>query len=157
MLVYRIVHRKWSQSLYASGLEGRWNKAGCKVIYAAESIALAFLGKMVRRQGIGFNQEFKIMFIEVPDSLQIAQIHTNDLKEGWRDIHDYTICQQTGNRWYEEGKAPLLKAPSAVLPQAYNFVINTLHPDYQKIKLIQTTDLIPDERIEDILKQYSKK
>ena len=157
MLVYRITHKKWSQSLFASGLEGRWNKEGYKVVYCAESIALAFLENMVRRQGIGFNDDFKIMFIEVPDSLTVAEIKTDDLDKGWRDVRDYTKCQEVGNRWYEEGKVPILKVPSAVLPQAYNYVINTLHTDYSKIELLQTTDLIPDERIEDILKQYANK
>jgi len=32
-----------------------------------------------------------------------------------------------------------------------------MHPDYKKVKLIEVTDLIPDERIEDILKEYTKK
>ena len=44
----------------------------------------------------------------------------------------YTKCQQAGNRWYEEGKVSIFKVPSAVLPKAYNYVINTLHPDYKK-------------------------
>lgn len=43
MLVYRIVHKKYAESLFASGLEGRWNSDGRKVLYAAESISLAYL------------------------------------------------------------------------------------------------------------------
>lgn len=66
-------------------------------------------------------------------------------------------CRQLGNKWYEEGKAHLLKVPSAVLPEGFNFVINTLHRDFKKVKLIETTDLVHDERIEAILKKYSKK
>ncbi len=157
MLLYRITHKKWSQSLFASGLEGRWNREGNKVIYCAESIALAFLENMVRRQAIGFNGDFKIMFIEVPDSLTVAEIKADDLDKGWRDVRDYTKCQEVGNRWYDGGKVPILKVPSGVLPQAYNYVINSLHPDYEMIKGVQTTALVPDERIEDILKQYAKK
>ena len=97
------------------------------------------------------------MFIEVPHTLEVSEIKADELEEGWRHIRDYTKCQQAGNRWYEEGRVPILKVPSAVLPQAYNYVINTMQPDYKMIKLVQTTDLIPDERIENILKQYAKK
>jgi len=43
MLVYRIVYKTFSKELSASGLEGRWNSEGKRVIYAAASIALAFL------------------------------------------------------------------------------------------------------------------
>ena len=157
MLVYRIVHKKYGKYLFASGMEGRWNAEGNKVIYCAESIALAFLENMIRRQGVGFNNDFKIMIIQVPDNMKISIINDKDLKSGWRDSDNYFQCQQLGNEWYEEGKTLLLKVPSAVLPEEFNFVINTLHDNYRKIKLVEVTTLVPDERIEEILKKYSKK
>ncbi len=157
MLVYRIVHKKYSKSLFASGMEGRWNAEGNKVIYCAESIALAFLENMIRRQGVGFNNDFKIMIIQVPDDLKISIINDKDLKSGWRSLDNYFQCQELGNKWYLDGKTLLLKVPSAVLPEEFNFVINTLHDDYRKIKLVEVTTLVPDERIEEILKKYSKK
>ena len=157
MLVYRIVHKTYSTGLYASGLKGRWNSAGKKVIYTAESIPLAFLENMVRRQGVGFNKDFRIMIIEIPDSIIISSINLSDLEDGWRDIKDYSKCQLFGDKWYDEDKAMVLKVPSAVLPEAFNYVINSEFSDYGMIKLITTTDLMPDERIEDILKKYPKK
>ena len=51
----------------------------------------------------------------------------------------------------------ILKVPSAVLPDSFNYVVNSELPDYGLIKLIEVTDLIPDERIEDILKRYKGK
>jgi RES domain-containing protein len=156
MLVYRIVHKLYSNNLFASGATGRWNSAGNKVIYTAESIPLAFLENMVRRQGVGFNKDFKIMFIEISDNTLITNIDVAQLKDGWRDFHDYSKCQHPGDVWYNEGKALILKVPSAVLPEAFNYVINTQHPDYKLVTLVATTALVPDERIEDILKKYSK-
>jgi RES domain-containing protein len=86
MFLYRIIHKKYSASLFASGMEGRWNSAGKKVIYCAESIALAFLENMIRRQGIGFNDLFKIMFINVPETLAITTIEVKNLDKKWRDL-----------------------------------------------------------------------
>jgi RES domain-containing protein len=146
----------FSRTLFASGVKGRWNSAGRKVIYAAESIPLAFLENMVRRQGVGFNHDFRIMIIEVPDGLTIAEIDISSLEEGWRDFNDYSKCQPVGDAWYDERKALILKVPSAVMPEAYNYVINSEHRDFGLIKLVAVTDLVPDERIEDILKKYSK-
>ena len=157
MLVYRIVHNIYSKNLFASGASGRWNSLGNKVIYAAESIPLAFLESMVRRQGIGFNHDFKIMIIEIPDKIIIYEIDISELEVGWRDFNDYSKCQTLGDFWYNSGQTIVLKAPSAVLPESSNYVINTEHPDYALIKLIATTELIPDDRIEDILKKYSGK
>ena len=156
MLVYRIVHKTYSTSLYASGLKGRWNSAGKKVIYTAESIPLAFLENMVRRQGVGFNMDFKIMIIEIPDIVKISSIDVADLEDGWRDIKDYSKCQPIGDKWYDEGKVMVLKVPSAVLPEGFNYIINSEFSDYGLIKLIAITDLVPDDRIEDILKKYPK-
>lgn len=156
MLVYRIVHALYSNTLFASGIVGRWNSVGKKVIYTAESIPLAFLENMVRRQGVGFNKDFKIMFIEIPDNTQIATIDISELEESWRDFHDYSSCQRLGDNWYNEGKALVLKVPSAILPEAFNYIINSEHRDYKLIQLVAITDLVPDERIEDILKKYPK-
>ena len=153
MLVYRIVHKKYSSSLFASGLKGRWNSLGKKVVYTAESIPLAFLENMVRRQGVGFNSDFRIMFIDIPESIEILKVNVSDLEKGWRDFKDYSKCQPLGDKWYDEGKTLILKVPSAVLPEAYNYVINTEYSDYRLVKLIEVTDLVPDERIEDILKR----
>ena len=155
MLVYRIVH-KLNTTLFASGIKGRWNNTGNKVIYAAESIPLAFLENMVRRQGVGFNDDFKIMIIEIPDHTFIEIISTKDLNPKWRTPNDYSQCLPLGDKWYSEGKSLMLKVPSAVMPEAYNYVINTLHPDFNKVILAGVTNLVPDERIEELLKSYSK-
>ena len=157
MLVYRIVHKIYIKNLISSGIKGRWNSAGKKVIYTSESIPLAFLENMIRRQGVGFNHDFKTMIIEIPDKTTIAKIDIPDLKDGWRDFNNYSQCQLLGDKWYNEGKAMILKVPSAVMPEAFNYVINSEHPDYGKIKLVDTTDLVPDERLEDILKKYPKR
>lgn len=138
----------------SSGMKGRWNSEGNKIIYCAESIALAFLENMIRRQGIGFNDDFKIMFIQIPDKTKITSVKVDDLDANWRTDYNYSNCREIGDQWYQKGKTLLLKVPSAVLPQAFNFVININHIDAKKIKLIEVTNLIPDERIEKILKNY---
>jgi RES domain-containing protein len=154
MLVYRITLKPFSNRLFAPGLAGRWNGNGRKVIYCAESIALAFLENMIRRQGVGFNDDFKLMILEIPDELTIQTITPNGLPAGWRAFRVYSTCQFLGNQWYDDGVVPILKVPSAVLPESFNFVLNALHPDFKMIKLVGVTDLVPDERIEALLKKY---
>jgi RES domain-containing protein len=156
MLVYRIVHKMFSNSLFASGMKGRWNSEGNKVLYVAESIPLAFLENMVRRQGVGFNDDFKIMFIEIPDVADIEVIESKDLAKSWRKPYDYSACLPKGDKWFQERKSLALKVPSSVMTEAANFVINTLHSDYSLVKIAAVTNLMPDPRIEDILKKYPR-
>ena len=151
MIVFRIVHKAFSQSLVGSGHPGRWNKSGQKVIYAAESIALAFLESMIRRQGVGFNEDFKIMFLEIPKDLSITTIDPASLNPGWDAIRNHSVSQERSSSWYASSQTPVLKVPSVVLPHSFNFVINTEHKDFKKIKIIDLTPLVPDPRIERIL------
>ena len=141
----------------APGLPGRWNKTGQQVIYTAESIPLAFMENMIRRKGIGLNDQFAIMFINVPRALALTEIRVEDLEKGWRDHHNYSICQNAADKWYNNLLSPVLKVPSAVLSTNYNYVINAQHPDYRKIKIESVTGLMPDERIEEILKKYESR
>ena len=156
MLAYRIVHKKYSHSLKASGTEGRWNSKGKKVIYAGSTLEIAFLESMIRRQGTGFNDNFRTMIIEIPDAVKITVIRQSSLPKTWRDPNDVSKCQVIGDAWYEKGETAVLKVPSAVIPDAFNFVIHTEHPAFKKIRLLATTDLVPDPRIDEILKKYRK-
>ena len=152
MLVYRIVQKKYSQSLIANGIEGRWNRRGEQVIYTAESIPLAFMENMIRRVGVGFSNNFRIMIIEVPDVCPIIELKVSDLKSGWRDTR--SICQEATGDWYHAQQSLVLKVPSAVLSTNFNFALNTLHPGYSKVKLLASEELVPDERIDEIVRRY---
>jgi RES domain-containing protein len=154
MLLYRIVHRNYIH-LIPSGLEGRWNSAGNKIIYAAESIPLAFLETMIRRQGIGFSDQFRILFIELPDKVSISTVEEKNLDPKWRE--SVPTCQAEGDIWYRDGRSLLLKVPSSVMPYSYNYLINMQHPDSKLVKLMAITALMPDQRIEDILKDFKKR
>ena len=154
MLVYRISVKNYSNLLSAPGVAGRWNTSGCKLVYTAESIALAFLESMLRRKGLGFNDLFRTMVIRIPDSIKITVIPESKLAVNWRNSENYSACQFFGDDWYHNSDTLVLKAPSAILPQENNYIINSTHPDFNKIRLLGTTPLIPDKRIDDLLKKY---
>lgn len=156
MVIIRIALKKYAKELFASGVPGRWNSEGKKVIYGAESLSLAALETMIRRNGAGFNKNFATMFIDVPEDLTITPIDIRKLPKDWNDPLDYSICQPLGDQWYEENKSPILKVPSAIIPREYNYVINSTHKDYTRIKLFDVAEFIPDPRIEDILKKSGK-
>lgn len=156
MLVYRIVHKKYSNSLQSSGLEGRWNGRGKKVIYTGGTVEIAFLESMIRRQGAGFNDNFRTMIIEIPDEVKVSHIRVSSLPPGWRDFRDYSKCQQLGNDWYDKSETAVLKVPSAVLPGTFNYILNSVHPAFRKIRILASVNLVPDPRIEEILKKYRK-
>lgn len=157
MIIFRITLKRYAHELFAPGVSGRWNSDGRKVIYAASSVSLAIMENLVRRNGYGFNSDFAIMFIEVPDHINITTYTPEKLPPGWDDPGSYAASQPIGDAWYDAMKTPVLQIPSAVVTQEYNYVLNSLHPDYKHIKLTAVTKFVPDERIEAILKKHAIK
>lgn len=154
MLVYRIVHKKYANALFAGGLAGRWNSEGKKVLYTAESVSLAYLETMHYRKGFGFNSDFRIMIIRLPSTALFLEVIKTELPGNWRDFRNYQDCRKIGDEWFDRAGHLCLKVPSAVVPENCNIVINTLHKGYQEVELIDTLDFIPDERLENIIRNH---
>ena len=133
MTVYRITTAQWSKQLTASGNPARWSSRGTFVIYTAESRALACLENLVHRSGEGDNALFKVMVINLPDSLKTETADLKILKKDWYAMNNYAYCQAIGDRWVREAKTAVIKVPSAVIKQEYNYLLNPNHPDFKKI------------------------
>ena len=155
MLAFRIAHYKYAHSLSVSGFEGRWNSKGKLVLYASENIATSLLENIIYRTGTGFNNDYKIMVIYHPEE-HIEQIITSNLPKDWRSMESYVQLQKIGNSWYDEQRSLCLKVPSSILPDNYNIIFNTTHPEFKNVKLIDVLDYEPDERLEKLLKKYKK-
>ena len=155
MLAFRIAHYKYAHSLSVSGFEGRWNSKGKLVLYASENIATSLLENIIYRTGIGFNNNYKIMVIYHPEE-HIEQIITSNLPKDWRSMESYDQLQKIGDSWYDEQRSLCLKVPSSILPDNYNVIFNTTHPEFKNVKLIDVLDYEPDERLEKLLKKYKK-
>lgn len=147
MEVYRITRAIYTDRLVASGGAARWNSRGRFVIYTAGSRALACLENVVHRSGEGLQELFRVMVIDVPDTLPIETITLVDLPADWADYQNYDICQQLGERWLLRGAAPVLKVPSAVVPQEWNYLLNPAHPAFSAIQLVQTEAFAFDPRL----------
>jgi RES domain-containing protein len=147
MLVYRITLSKYADALVASGNEGRWNSRGLKIIYTAGSRSLACLENLVHRSGMGLNGLFSAMIIEIPDQLTITEIGQNELPEGWTNPFSSKLTRSMGDLWYRGQETAILKIPSAIIPAEHNYIINTIHPSFKKIKLLRTEPFLFDNRL----------
>ena len=146
MIVYRIAKEEYSVVLRSSGYAARWNHKGSFVIYTAESRSLACLENLVHRSGEGNNAIYNVMLIEIPDSLEIEIIDAQHLKTGWQKIENYAYCQNIAAAWLSGGDKAILKVPSVLIKNEFNFIINAGHPDFKKIKLTAAEDFIFDPR-----------
>lgn len=147
MEVYRIALAKFSTDLRASGRAARWNSNDVQVIYTASSRSLACLENVVHRNQLGLSALFRVMTIEIPDAIQIKTIDGNHLPDNWKDFENMHLTQKIGDTWVSKMETALLKVPSSIIEMEYNYLINPLHVDSKRIKLLHTEPFVFDERI----------
>jgi len=147
MQVYRITLAKWSGELIASGNPARWNSKGKYVIYTAASRALACLENVVHRSGEGLSSNYKVLTVEIPSKIKMAEIDPANLPDGWQHWTNYYKCQAFGDQWCNQNQTAVLKVPSAIIIEESNYLINPTHDDFLKIKIVDRTDFLFDHRL----------
>lgn len=149
MELFRICRAEHAQALTSSGNAGRWNQKESLVIYTSSSRSLATLESIVNRGAITPNATYKVMVIILPDNDRlIRQVKSAEVPKDWRTLSAYPRLQEVGRRWYDSLDTLILKVPSVVIPQEYNFILNTRHPDFRgNVKLIRTEDYFFDRKL----------
>lgn len=146
---FRISREAHASGLAASGAANRWNRRNQYVLYTGSSRSLSTLELIVHRNSIAPLDRYKVLVISIPDSDHlIKQVSTKVLPGNWRTLSAYPALQKIGNDWYESMETLVLKVPSAVIPNEFNFIINLEHPDFKDhIKLIRAEDYFWDDRL----------
>jgi RES domain-containing protein len=122
------LHPVWDGS-GAALYGGRWNPPGVPVIYAAGSLSLAMLERLVQRRNLGGTM---LVEVEADNDVPIEDLLHNP-PSNWRSLGS-PDAQAAGARWAASGHSALLRVPSALVPCEPNYVINPLHPDFARIR-----------------------
>lgn len=153
MIVFRIEREKYLETtlkgIGASMSEGyRWNSINTKIVYTAESRALAILEVSVHLDiSEDLPDDRYYVEIEFPDEITIQEVNLEDLPEDW-DFKPPTLTTQTiGDDFVDYNEAAILKVPSSIVPQEFNYLINPNHQEASKIKVLSTTKMIFDSRL----------
>jgi RES domain-containing protein len=89
----------------------------------------------------------------MPKSLQLLCISIPDgvLTEELNDTEDFlgltTFTRATGDLWLSERRTAVLKVPCAVVPKAFNFLINPAHPEARSISIQNYESFDVDPRL----------
>ena len=97
---------------------GRWNSPGRALVYTASTAALAVLEIRVH---LDLPPEL------LPDDYVLVTIDVNDLP-----VEDVVgtpaVPQGFGDAWIHEQRTPVLRVPSAIVPESPNLLLNPAHP-----------------------------
>jgi RES domain-containing protein len=144
---YRIADRRHHifDGQGAATLGGRWNSAGRRVIYAAETFAGAML-EILANANIG-RMPSQHAWIEIVIGHSVSVEEVDVLKVRRWDAPDQRTSRIFGDRWYDEQRSTVLIIPSTVVRVERNVVINQRHPDFRKLRATRPKPVIWDRQL----------
>lgn len=150
MRVYRISKTKYANDLTGTGARlvgGRWNPRGQALLYTSENRALAALEFLVHLERVATPEEYSLMTIEIPDTIQKTVYLPEQLPANWQEYPSPQSTIALGGKWLQEAKTLLLRVPSTLITKENNYLINPLHEDFRLIRLLETERFNYDNRL----------
>lgn len=147
--VWRITDHKYANSAFSGeGARlwgGRFNSPGTPAVYTSGSLSLAVLEILVQINERSHLQNKVLFRADIPEKL-IQTLSRNQLPDQWNHIPAAKSSQVYGDQWIASKKSPVLRVPSVVVPQEYNFVLNPLHQAFGKIDISDVQPIPLDPR-----------
>jgi RES domain-containing protein len=137
MRLYRIGKTKYAHDLSGMGAKlngGRWNHEGIPCIYLAESRALSLLEYATHAVIDRLPPTLAFTTFELPEH-SIRQLSINELPATWLQRPHTKESRDMGSALLSKQECLLLKIPSVIIGQEFNFVLNTLHPLISAVKI----------------------
>jgi RES domain-containing protein len=153
MVVFRIEREKYLQTtlsgIGASMTDGyRWNSINTKMVYTSETRALATLEVSVHLDlSEDLPNDRYFVEIEIPDDITILEVQLQDLPVSWDAKPPSSSTQTIGDDFVLYNEAAILKVPSSIIPQEFNYLLNPNHKDASRIKVLSKIKMKFDTRL----------
>jgi len=105
---------------------GRWHAIGTRMVYTADCPAAALLEICAHTSAENLPSSFNLLKIDGPDT-SLEEIGPHELPEDW--TARMAVTQQIGATWLESRRSALLRVPSVLVPETWNYLLNPAHPD----------------------------
>ncbi|MBI3142029.1 MAG: RES family NAD+ phosphorylase [Bacteroidetes bacterium] len=131
----------------ASGVANRWNRDQEYVIYTSESRSLALLEMMAHRVCIRPHDDYMLLTIQIVDALVIHVEEWGRVPDepNMKNLHE---TQEVGSAWYRACASLVLRVPSVLVAQEYNYVVHANHPDFhRKVTIARCAPYLWDSRL----------
>ncbi|AWV99141.1 RES family NAD+ phosphorylase [Arcticibacterium luteifluviistationis] len=150
MIVYRLASGPYKDDISGTGARlfgGRWNSKGMQVLYTSSSIALCTVEIAVRTPLHSLPMDYFLIKVYIPDDLAIYQIPNEVLPQKWDVLPHGDFTQKLGDSFLKKGNYLIMKTPSACVEGDFNYLVNPFHPDFDKVKIIETKKFEFDSRL----------
>jgi RES domain-containing protein len=149
MLLYRISNCKHAKDFSGTGAKlfgGRWNSIGIPLHYMASNRALAALEVLANKNSMSNSSNLCLTVFELPENL-IKSINVEDLPKNWKTYPGITRLTEIGDEFANQKEFLLLKVPSVLIEDEFNYLMNVNHPSASEIRIIEVKTFQFDERL----------
>lgn len=151
MLVYRITRKRYEDKVLSGEggrkVASRWNFKGDPIVYTSSTRSLALLEMLVHMDMEDMRMmDLIICEINIPESLTMHTLSGSALPENWNQTPFSNGTQKYWREFTSTDKTAVLRVPSVIIPQEWNYLIDPLHKDVKRIKVRTCNPLRIDQR-----------
>ncbi len=151
MEIYRITQEKYADDLSGNGARifgGRWNSEGLFAIYTSSSRSLALLETLAHTPAKMLSERnYVLVSLFIPETIKPEVLDKNKLTTRWNAPDARPLTKKLGDKFLRSKTGLLLSVPSILIPEENNYLLNPLHPDIKKIKMVHKRRIYFDARI----------
>ena len=151
MELYRITQEIYTTDLSGNGARlygGRWNSEGLFAIYTSSSRSLALLETLAHTPAKMLQEKVYILgSFFLPDGILTEEIAREKLTTGWDAPDTRPLTKKIGDKFLRNKSGLLLVVPSVLVPEENNYLLNPLHTDIKKLKLMNKRRIHFDTRV----------
>ncbi len=140
LTAWRIVESRYKNKAFSGDgarlFGGRWNSKGLAVIYTAGSLALASIEMVVNLPSPKLLEAFVCIPVNFDADL-VEILLPEKYPRNWQHRPISPETKAIGDRWIQQLRSPVLRVPSVIVPEEFNYLINPAHPDFAKIEIGQ--------------------
>lgn len=151
MFVYRIV-KSQARTNDLSGIGaykfgGRWNSKGTYMLYTSENSSLAYLESLVHFDELEYPPSLFILKIEIDDNAPVYQLPAKEYPTNWKQP-ELLKNKALGDELMLAKKHLAIKIKSAINELEYNYLLNPLFPNFNKlVQVKEVKEIIIDARL----------
>lgn len=83
--------------------------------------------------------------IEIPDDVSVSEAPSGVLTADW--ANDLELTRTVGSAWFTKQVSAVLIVPSCVAHGEKNYLLNTQHPDFQRVRFSAPRSFVFDPRL----------
>jgi RES domain-containing protein len=149
--IWRIDKARYAQTATsgdgAKATGGRWTSPGHPAIYCAEHLSLAILEVVVHAPHPSTRTVARVRFRIHLERAAVEHIDRRRLPADFSPRTPYATTREIGDKWLVDARSPALSVPSAIVSTECNYILNPLHPEFERVSWDAPKPIALDDRL----------